>query len=165
MKMNLPSAARLALLLGLLGTSAVLAFEAGRPAFTKRVETNLLTEPRPLAPLAGKLGYRKKVTVNEVRGGWLRVSDGPTSGWVFAGNLAVNQPVESKGADGLPLSASETTATAAARPLTPAANDYAVRRNLGEARRDLDWLQAQCKAITPGEVDAYMQAQKKGEFQ
>jgi hypothetical protein len=165
MKMNLSSAARLAVLLGLLGTSAVLAFEAGHAAYTKRVETNLLTEPRPLAPLAGKLGYRRKVTINEVRGGWLRVSDGPAGGWVFAGNLAEKQPEEIKGADGLPLSASQTTATAAARPLTPAANDYAVRRNLGEARRDLDWLQAQCKALTPEEVNAYLQAQKKGEFQ
>ena len=141
------------------------AFVAGGSAYTKRVETKLLAEPKPLAAAAGKLAYARKVKVEEVRGAWLRVSDGPNSGWVFAGNLSDTKPVESKGLDGVPLMASATTATAAARPLTPAAEDYAARRNLVNARDDLNWLLDQCKAFTPEEVEAFLQAQKKGEYQ
>jgi hypothetical protein len=105
------------------------------------------------------------VKVDQVQGAWLQVSDGPVTGWVFDGNLASAMPPEIKGTDGLPLSASQTTATAAARPLTPEAEAYATRRNLGQARNDLNWLQSQCKSITEADVTAYLQAQKKGEYQ
>ena len=141
------------------------ALVAGGVAYTKRLETKLLAEPKPLAAAVGKVGFAKKLKIEEASGSWLRVSDGPNVGWVFSGNLAENPPEKVKGADGLGLAASETTATAAARPLTPAANDYAVRRNLGNARQDLDWLGAQCKSFTPEAVDAFLQAQKKGEYQ
>lgn len=165
MKRNIPATLRLTLLLGLLGAATVVAFDAGGFAYTKRVETNVLSEPRSLAASTGKLGYRRKVKVDQVQGSWLRVSDGPVAGWVYAGNLAETMPPEIKGTDGLPLTASQTTASAAARPLTPEANEYAVRRNLGAARNDLDWLQFQCRALTPAQVDAFLQAQKKGEYQ
>jgi hypothetical protein len=138
---------------------------AGGTAYTKRRETILLAEPAPLATPAGTLAFGRALKIEEVRGRWLRVSDGPVAGWVFAGNLAELKPVENKGLDGLGLSASETTATAAARPLTPAAEDYAARRNLVNARDDLNWLLAQCQAITPEELAAFLQAQKKGEYQ
>jgi hypothetical protein len=165
MKTNVPATLRIALLLGLLGATSVVAFEAGGFAYTKRVETNALSEPRPLAPAAGKFGFRRKLKVEQVQGSWLRVSDGPVAGWVFAGNLAEAMPPEIKGTDGLPLTASQTTASAAARPLTPEAEAYATRRNLGQARNDLNWLQYQCKTFTAADVDAYLKAQKKGEFQ
>jgi hypothetical protein len=148
-----------------LAASLEAAIAAGGLAYTKRFKTVLLAEPSPLAAPAGELALGRKLTVNEVRGSWLRVSDGPATGWVFAGNISETKPEEAKGADGLPLAASQTTATAAARPLTPAAADYAERRNLGSAREDLDWLLEECKAFTPEEVAAYMQAQKKGEYQ
>lgn len=154
-----------ALLAGLLCATALLAYEAGGFAYTKRVETSLLTEPKPLAAPAGKLAFGRKVKVAEVRGSWLRISEGSVSGWVFAGNLSATAPSEGKGLDGLPVAASETTATAAARPLTPAAVDYASRRNLTAAREDLDWLLTECQAVTPEDVDAYLQENKKGEFQ
>ena len=93
------------------------------------------------------------------------MNDGPTTGWVFGGNLSETMPAEIKGSDGLPVTASQTTASAAARPLTPAADDYAERRNLGDARKDLDWLQDQCKQVTAEQVDAFLKASKKGEFQ
>ena len=140
-------------------------YEAGGLAYTKRVETKLLAEPKPLAGAVGKLAYGRKVKVAEVRGSWLRVSEGATSGWVFAGNLSALEPSEAKGLDGVPLLASETTATAAARPLTPAAAEYATRRNLTGAREDLDWLLTECHAITPEEVETFLQEKKKGEFQ
>jgi len=145
--------------------AALAAFEAGGAAYTKRLETVARAEPRALAAAAGKFGYARKLKVLEVRGGWLRVSEGKVSGWVFAGNLSDEKPSESKGADGLGLRASQTTATAAARPLAPAAVDYADSHNLTQARDDIDWLLAQNAAVTAGEVEAFLQAQKKGEYQ
>jgi hypothetical protein len=138
---------------------------AGGTAYTKRIETKLLAEPKPLAGAVGKVGFAKKLKIEEASGPWLRVSDGATTGWVFGGNVSETKPAEGTGADSHGLSASTTSATAAARPLTPAANDYAVRRNLGNARQDLDWLNAQCKTLTSAELENFLQAQKKGEYQ
>ena len=151
----------------LLATASVAAaaLSPGGSAYTKRFKTVLLAEPSPLAESTGELAFARKVSIKEVRGNWLRVVDGSAKGWVFVGNLAAEKPAEVKGLDGLPVAASETTATAAARPLTPAANDYADRRNLGEARRDLDWLNTQCHKVTDENVDHFMQEKKKGEYQ
>jgi hypothetical protein len=154
-----------ALLAALLCATALLAYEAGGFAYTKRVETKLLAEPKPLAEAAGTLPFGRKVKIETVQGAWLRISDGPAAGWVFAGNLSATKPDEGKGLDGVPLLASKTTATAAARPLTPAAAEYASRRNLTNAREDLDWLLTECHALTPEEVEAFLQEKKKGEFQ
>jgi hypothetical protein len=162
--MRLPRLLTVGWLLAGLALTA-LAFEVGGAAWTKRAETVLRTEPRALAPAAGKLGYGRQVKILEVRDGWLRVRDGSNEGWVFAGNLAATKPVESKGMDGAPLFASQTNATAAARPLAPAANDYAASRNLGQARADLDWLRAQNAGVTSDAVEVFMTEQKKGEYQ
>lgn len=150
---------------GLLAVSALLAFEAGGVAYTKRAETTLLAEPKPLAAAAGKLAFGKKVKIDQVQGAWLHVSDGPVSGWVFNGNLTELKPAEGKGLDGVPLLASNTTATAAARPLTDATIEYAKQKNLGDAQGDLEWMMEQANAVTPQAVDAYLQENKKGEYQ
>jgi hypothetical protein len=139
-------------------------FVAGGTAYTKRLETPLLSEPRPLAPAAGKVGYSRPVKIEKLQDNWLLVSDGPARGWVFAGNLTDTKPESGKGLDGLPLSASRTTAAAAARPLTPAGDEYAQRHNLASARDDLNWLLQQSRALTEDEVTAYLQAQKRGEY-
>jgi Bacterial SH3 domain len=154
----------LAILLAAGGTLQA-AFTIGGTAYTKKLETSLLAEPTPFATPTGKLAAGRKLKIEEARGAWLRVSDGPAAGWVFAGNLAEAKPAEGKGVDGLGLAASQTTATAAARPLTPAAADYAARRKLTNARDDLDWLIAQCGAVTPEQVEAFLQERKKGEYQ
>ncbi len=155
-----------ALLAGLLCATALLAYEAGGLAYTKRAETKLLAEPKPLAAVAGKLTFGKKVEIEQVQGAWLRVSDGPVGGWIFAGNLTDTKPAEVKGLlDGAPVLASQTTATAAARPLDEAAAQYAASQNLASVQEDLEWLVTTCAAITPEEVDAYLQENKKGEFQ
>lgn len=146
-------------------TAVEAALAAGGAAYTKRRETTLLAEPAPLAASAGTLPFGRLLKIEEVRGRWLRVSDGPVAGWVFAGNLSEAKPAENKGLDGLGLSASETTATAAARPLTPAAVEYATRNNLVDARADLDWLLEQSATFTPEVLEEFLQAQKKGEFQ
>lgn len=162
MKRNLPAAALLA---ALATASALFAFEAGGFAFTKRAETKLLAEPKPLAEVAGTLPYGHQVKIDEVQGAWLRVSEGDTAGWVFKGNLALTKPAEVKGLDGLGLSASQTSATAAARGLSTIVTDYASARSLASAQGDLEWVISECASLTPEEVDAYLQAQKKGEYQ
>jgi hypothetical protein len=141
------------------------ALSVGGTAYTKRVETNLLAEPAPLAAVTGKVAFGRPLKIAESRGSWLRVSDGSAAGWVFAGNLSETKPAEGKGLDGLGLAASSTSATAAARPLTPAADDYAARHNLTNARDDLNWLLARCHALTPAQVEAFLKEQKKGEYQ
>ena len=140
------------------------AYEAGGSAYTKRAETNLLTEPKPLAATAAKLPFGRMVKIEEIAGNWLQVSDGQTTGWVFAGNLSATKPDEGKGMDALPMLASQTTATAAARPLAPAAIEYASQKNLSSAQGDLEWLLTECHALTPEEVDAFMQENKRGEY-
>lgn len=149
----------------ILAVAAEAAFTAGGSAYTKRVETRLLAEPRALAAPAGKLGYGRKVKVEEVRGAWLRVSEGGAAGWVFAGNLSETKIEEGKGADSLGLAASETTAAAAARPLTPAAEEYAARRDLGSASEDLRWLLEFAQGVTPEQIEHYLQENKKGPHQ
>lgn len=141
------------------------AFAPGGEAFTKRVETALLAEPNALAKPVARVGYAQSLKVETVKGAWLRVSDGKTSGWVFAGNLAEEKPSETRGLDGLPVAASETTAAAAARPLVPAAEDYSTRRGLGKAAEDLAWLSQQAGVVKPDDVKAFLQEKKKGEFQ
>src|SRR4051812_41151288 len=112
------------------------AFSAGGVAYTKRYKTALLAEPSPLAKTNSELPFARKVTIDQLQGNWLHVSDGSANGWVFLGSLSETKPDESKGLDGAPLLASNTTATAAARPLTPAADEYAQRRSLGSAGGD-----------------------------
>ncbi len=141
------------------------ALTAGGTAYTKRYKTSLLAEPSPLARAVGELAFARKLKIEEMRGNWLRVSDGPNGGWVFAGSLTDTKPAEVKGSDGNVLLASATTATAANRPLSEEANAYATQHNLGAARNDLDWLRSQCHAVTPPQVDAYLRAEKKGEYQ
>jgi hypothetical protein len=155
----------LSALLLAVGATLEAALVAGGTAYTKRLETTLLAEPAPLAAATGKLAYGRALKIAEARGAWLHVSDGPVSGWVFAGNVSATQPNEPKGLDGLGLAASQTTATAAARPLTPAAASYADRRNLANAHEDINWLLTQCHAITPEAVAAFLQENKRGEFQ
>ena len=155
----------LLLIAALLAAPADAAFAPGAVAYTKRVSTALLAEPAPLAQPVARVGYARKLSIEEVRGLWVRVSDSGEKGWVFAGNLAEQKPAENRGLNGLPVTASETTATAAARPLAPAAVNYADRRGLGQARNDVEWLERTSGAITVDDVQAYKQAQKKGEFQ
>lgn len=162
MKTPLP---RLLLLAGVLAVSASAAFQVGGFAFTKRVETKLLAEPKALAEPTGTVAFAHKVKVEEVKGAWLRVSEGRVSGWVFAANLSETEPDEGAKLDGVALLASKTTATTAARPLDDAVVQYADQRKLGDARSDLEWMMQTCAEITEENVDEFLQEQKKGEYQ
>lgn len=149
----------------LAATAALGAFTRGGQAYTKRVETILRSEPRSLAEPTGKIGYARAVKIEELRGPWLRVSEGGQSGWVFGGNLAEEKPSEERGLDGLPIEASKTTATAAARPLAPATKEFAERKGSTDASSDLEWLAGQAAATTAEDVQAFLESEKKGEFQ
>ncbi len=164
MKTPLPVAVLLA---GLAATGALLAYEAGGFAYTKRAETKLLAEPKPLAEASAKLAFGKKVKIEEVQGAWLRVSDGPVAGWVFQGNLSAEKPADVKGLlDGAPVTAAKTTATAAARPLDEAALKYAAAgQNLSAAQEDLEWMITTCSNYAQADVEAYLQEHKRGEYQ
>jgi uncharacterized protein YgiM (DUF1202 family) len=161
-KILFPSAV---LLLGAaLPVTASAAFTKGGSAYTKRVETSLLAEPSALAATVTKVAYAKTLKVEELKGNWVKVSDNGKSGWVFAGNLAEEKPDDNKGLDGLPIQAASTTATAAARPLTPAASDYASRHGSNSAADDIKWLHETADAITPAQAIDYLKEQKRGEF-
>jgi hypothetical protein len=145
-------------------TVLLAALIVGGTAYTKRPETTLLAEPQPFAVVSARVGYAEELKIEEVRGQWLRVSGAKSGGWVFAGNVAEEKLSEVRGLDGLPLEASETTATTAARPLVPAAEEYSTRHGLGKAAEDLTWLTRQQATITPADVKGFLQEQKKGEF-
>src|SRR6184192_3598568 len=71
------------------------AFAPGGVAYTKRYKTILLAEPSPQAKAAGELSFGRKVTIEQLQGNWLHVSDGPAKGWVFLGSLSETKPDES----------------------------------------------------------------------
>ncbi len=141
------------------------AFSTGGTAYTKRYKTTLLAEPSAQATAVGELPLAQKVRIEQVQGNWLKVNGGSATGWVFLGSLSETKPDEGKGFDGAPMMASETTATAAARPLTPAADEYSQRRNLGSASDDLNWMINECARINPAQVEHYLKTQRKGEYQ
>jgi hypothetical protein len=149
----------------LLVPAAMAAFKVGGTAYTKRVKTDLLSDPKALAPVSAQVDYAHKLKIDQIRGVWLHVADGGNSGWVFSGNVAEDKPVDGKGLDGAPMAASETSATAAARPLAPAAEQYGDRKGLGEAKDDVLWIEGKSDAVTPDQVTDYLKANQKGEFQ
>lgn len=141
------------------------AIAPGNDVYTKRAQTALLSEPQILATPVAQLSYAQRLKVEEIKGGWVRVTDGKKKGWIFAGNLADEKPSETRGLDGLPVAASETSASTAARPLVPAAEEYSARRGLTQAADDVTWMTQQLADITPTAVQSFLQENKKGEFQ
>ncbi len=150
---------------GLLALPATAALAPGGTAYTKRASTELLAQPSAAAEVVATVGYGRKLAITAAQGAWLNVQDGRKAGWVFKGNIAEQKIAETKGADGLPFEASETSASAAARPLAEEASSYADSKGLGEAKEDVLWLEQATAQFTPAEVTAYLQAHKKGEFQ
>lgn len=140
------------------------ALATGGIAYTKRLKTKLLAEPKPMAAATGEVGFGKALTISNVQGSWLQVSGEGVSGWVFNGNISATKPDASSGADNLHLAATETTASAAGRGFDEVSNDYAKRHGLGNAHGDLTWLVEQTARITDQDVDAFLKAQKKGEY-
>lgn len=141
------------------------ALAKGATAWSKRTETKLLAEPKPLAAPVGKVGFGESLTVLEARGAWLNVKAKGTVGWVFQGNVAEEKPELAPPAGFLSVEANDTTTSAAARPLTAVGKGYAQRSGTNTAVDDLDWLEIESGKIGPGVVNAYLRSNKKGEFQ
>ena len=144
--------------------SALLAYDVGDKAYTKKLETNLLDQPQALAHPVAKISYAAELNVEQVNGAWLLVSAGDDRGWVFAGNVAEKKPSADHKTDFLPSSASDTTASIAARPLDDVAKNYGERKGLGEAKEDVEWVEQQSAQVNDAAVAQYLQAKKLGEY-
>ena len=161
------------MLLLTIAASLQAAMVVGGFAYSKKIETRLFAEPKPLASVSGKtVGYGKKLTITEAQGAWLKVTEADNRGWVFKGNVAEVPPEKIKGIDVIPLDASATSATDAnrslkdsARPLSDSAVSYANRNNMGNAPKDLAWMSTQCAAVTDQVVEEYLKTHHKGEYQ
>ena len=145
--------------------SMLLGFEKGKTAYTKRSETALLEEPKPLAKSLATLPFGAAVNIVELGGHWAKVSRDKDTGWIYLGNLGEQKPAQDHSIEGLPTSASATTASIAARPLDKVAKAYADQKGLNEAAADVTWLEKQTDALDAAAVIEYLKAQKKGEFQ
>jgi hypothetical protein len=148
----------------LLSASALLAYDVGDKAYTKKLETALLGEPKPFSNPVAKIDFAAELNVEQVSGAWLLVSAGENRGWVFAGNVAAKKPSGDHKADFLPASASDTTASIAARPLDDVAKGYGDQKGLGEAKDDVEWVEQQSAQVNDAAVTAYLQAKKLGEY-
>jgi len=152
--------------LSVLAASTVLAeFKKGQKVWSKHFETTLLSEPKPLAAAQSKVGFAEKLSIQEVQGAWLRVKSKSADGWVFQGNVASEKPSLAPSAGLTQVEASETNTVAAARPLAPAAKDYAERHGQQDAQDDIDWIDLEASRVTQGELIAWMSANRKGEYQ
>lgn len=140
-------------------------FKKRQKVWSKHYETPLLAEPKPLAAVDTTVGFGEKLTIREISGTWLRVKSDEGEGWVFQGNVATNKPKLAPDAGWSKIDAAETDTVAAARPLAPAAESYAERNNAGDAKADIDWLDAEADAITEDETVLYMVENQLGEFQ
>ena len=159
-----PSALLLVTCLLVVSTSSA-EFKKRQKVWSKHYETPLLTEPKPLAAVEATIGFGEKLSISEVQGVWLRVKSDKGEGWVFQGNVASDKPKLSPDAGWSKMDAAQTDTVAAARPLSPAAEDYAERNNAGDAKADIDWLDAEADALEEEQVVLYMQENQIGEYQ
>jgi hypothetical protein len=140
------------------------ALRKGQMVWSKHHETVLLAEPRPLAGPQSTVGFAEELKILEAEGAWLRVRSEAGEGWVFEGNVAADKPELPPTSALTMLDASQTDTVAAARPLAPAAADYAARHGATAAQADIDWIDAEAARLPAAEVLAYMSANHKGEY-
>lgn len=162
---HLCAAASLAVLLAMAASTVLAEFKKGQKVWSKHLETALLTEPGPLAGVQSTVAFAEKLSIQEVQGAWLRVKSKSGHGWVFQGNVASDKPSLAPAAGLTQVQASETNTVAAARPLAPAAKDYAERHGQQNAQADIDWIDLEASRVTEGELVAWMSANRKGEYQ
>ena len=140
------------------------ALKKGQKVWSKHHQTALLAEPSPLAGAQATVGFAEKLKVLEVQGAWLRVRGDNDEGWVFEGNVATDKPELPPASALTTMDAAQTDTVAAARPLAPAAEDYAARHGATAAQADIDWIDAEAARLPADEVVAYMSANRKGEY-
>ena len=157
----------LAALAGALTTAVVAEPKAGGTVYSKRNGVQLFAAPNSQSDVVGTVGFAEALKVAELNpsGKWLNVTAPGGSGWVFAGFTAEKKPEAEKTAGIGSVDASESTTAAAARPLSPEAEQYAARHGKVEAGQDVDWVEAEAHKVAPQIVAAYMKENKKGEYQ
>ncbi len=168
--MNSNSPLRLLALVALAGaltTAAVAEPKAGGTVYSKRAGLQLYTAPNSQSAVAGTVGFAEALKIAELNptGKWLNVTAPGGTGWVFAGFTAEKRPETEKTAGVGTVDASDSTTAAAARPLSPEAEQYAARHGKVDAGKDVDWVEAEARKVSPTIVTAYMKENKKGEFQ
>ena len=168
MKSNTPlRLLALAAALGALTTAALAAPKAGDTVYSLHAGTPLYPEAKKSDTPTGTVGFAEALKIQTVNpnGMWLNVSAGGKTGWVFKAMIAEKQPVAEKTTGVASVDASSTTTAAAARPLSPEAEQYAQRHNQVNAGKDVDWVEAEAHKVTKPIVDSYMKENKKGEYQ
>jgi hypothetical protein len=150
---------------GALSTAVVAAPKTGGTVYSIRNELILRAEKTNSASPVTKVGFAESLKVDEMSGAWLKVSTKGGSGWVFAGYVRDEKPEREKLEGVAAVDASETTTAAAARPLSPEAEQYAQRHSQVSAGKDVDWVEAEAHKVTKPIVDSYMKENKKGEYQ
>jgi len=164
-KVAFPLLSAILLVCALAGSTAIADFRKGQNVWSKHLETKLLGEPSPLAAPQATVGFAEKLSIKEVKGTWLRVKAKDGQGWIFTGNVSGEKPELAPAAGLTQVDASQTNTVAAARPLTPAAKDYAARHGQQDAQADIDWIDLESSRLTKDELVAWMSANQKGEYQ
>ena len=157
----------LAAITGALTPLAVAEPKAGGTVYSKRNGLQLYAAPNSQSAVAGTIGFAEALKISEVNpsGKWLNVAAAGRTGWVFAGFTGEKKPEAEITAGVASVDASSSTTAAAARPLSPEAEQYAQRHNQVDAGKDVDWVEAEAHKVSPAIVTAYMKENKKGEFQ
>lgn len=152
---------------GALAAAALAEPKVGGTVYSKRNGLSLHAAPNAQAAVAGSVGFAEALKISEINpsGKWLNVAAAGGSGWVFAGFTAEKKPEDLAAGRLGSLDASASTTAAAARPLSPEAEQYAVRHGKVGSGKDVDWVEAEAHKVTASAVTAYMQANKKGEYQ
>lgn len=156
-----------AAIIGAVVPTVVAAPKQGGTVYSKYNQTRVYAEPKKSDNVVATVGFAAPLKVSAINssGLWYNVAANGASGWVFSATVAENKPEPEKTAGYGSVDASSTTTAAAARPIAPAAKEYAARHNLKDAEADVDWVEAQAHKITRPIVDSYMATNKKGEYQ
>jgi len=152
---------------GALTTAGLAAPKTGDTVYSLHAGTLLYPEAKKSDTTVSTVGFAEALNVVAVNpsGMWLNVSVGGKTGWVFKAMIAEKKPEAEKTTGVASVDASATTTAAAARPLSPEAEQYAQRHNQVNAGKDVDWVEAEAHKVTKPIVDSYMKENKKGEYQ
>lgn len=132
--------------------------------YTKKRQTELLPSPRSRETPVATIPFREKLEMIERDGPWIKVAAKFGSGWVYEGNLTDKEPHKDVNLEFLPSSASSTTASVAARPLSEVARGYAGMKGKAAAAADVEWLEREADGVSASEVEKHLVAEKRGEF-
>ena len=136
----------------------------GGTGYTKKASTELLASAGRSGKVVATLPISTKVKIVGQSDRWLQVESSAGKGWIYSGNLSEDKPAVERQGSFAAVSAQETTASIATRPLTEQARAYAQRQGKGDAASDVIWMERQADSVTSAQVTAYLKSGRKGEF-